>query len=56
MKGGTTALYAGCLFPVGKRAEFNSYYEHENNTGKSPNQQANLIGLAMYLYFRHEKK
>ena len=50
-KWSTTALYAGCLFPVGKYVEFNTYYEHENNTGKSPNQQQNAIGLALYLYF-----
>jgi hypothetical protein len=55
-KWSTTALYAGCLVPVGRRVEFNTYYEHENNTGKSPNQQVNAIGLAVYLYFRHEKK
>jgi hypothetical protein len=50
-KWSTTALYAGCLFPVGKYVEFNTYYEHENSTGKSPNQQQNAIGLALYLYF-----
>ena len=37
-KWSTTALFAGCLFPVGKHVEFNTYYEHENNTGKRPNQ------------------
>jgi len=55
-KWSTTALYAGCLFPVGKHIEFNCYYEHENNTGKSPNQQTNAIGLALYLFFSMEKK
>src|SRR5260370_12370056 len=55
-KWSTTALYAGCLFPVGKDVQFNIYYEHENNTGKSPNQQQNYIGLAMYLYFSLAKK
>jgi hypothetical protein len=53
-KWSTTALYVGCLFPVGKHVEFNTYYEHENNTGKSPNQQQNAIGLALYLYFSIE--
>jgi hypothetical protein len=38
-KWSTTALYVGSLFPVGKHVQFNSYYEHENNTGKHPNQQ-----------------
>lgn len=50
-KWSTTALYAGCRFPAGKHVVFNTYYEHENNTGKSPNQQPNYIGLAVYLYF-----
>jgi hypothetical protein len=55
-KWSTTALFAGCLFPVGKHAEFNVYYEHENNTGKRPNQPVNELGLALYLYFSLEKK
>jgi hypothetical protein len=55
-KWSTTSLYAGCLFPVGKHFEFNTYYEHDNNTGKRPNQQVNSVGLAMYLYFSLEKK
>ncbi len=49
-----TALYAGCLFPIGKHFEFNPYYEHQNQTGKSPNQQYNQLGLMLNLYFaRH---
>jgi hypothetical protein len=55
-KWSTTELYAGCLFPVGKHVEFDSYYEHQNNTGKSPNQQQNYIGLALYLFFSLAKK
>jgi hypothetical protein len=55
-KWSTTALYAGGLFPVGKHVQFNIYYEHENNTGKRPNQQQNYIGLALYLYFSLAKK
>lgn len=54
-KWSTTSLFAGCLFPVGKHVEFNSYYEHDNNTGKHPNQQVNSAGLALYLYFSVEK-
>jgi hypothetical protein len=50
-KWSTTSLYAGCLFPAGKHVEFNTYYEHDNNTGKHPNQQVNSAGLALYLYF-----
>jgi len=36
-----TAIYAGCLFPMGKHIELDPYYEHQNNTGRSPNQQLN---------------
>jgi hypothetical protein len=50
-KWSTTALFAGSLFPAGKHAEFNIYYEHENNTGKRPNQSVNQLGLALYVYF-----
>jgi Protein of unknown function (DUF2490) len=55
-KWSTTALFAGCLFPVGKHTQFNAYYEHENNTGKHPNMPVNEVGLALYLYFSAEKK
>jgi hypothetical protein len=55
-KWSTTSLYAGCLFPIGKHVEFNTYFEHDNNTGKHPNQQVNSAGLALYLYFSAEKK
>lgn len=50
-KWSTTDLYAGVLFPAGKHFQFNSYYEHENNTGKTPNQSKNYIGLALELYY-----
>lgn len=46
----TTALYAGCLLPVGKHFEFNPYYEHQNVTNKHPNQQFNQFGLILDLY------
>jgi Protein of unknown function (DUF2490) len=46
-----TAIYAGCSFPIGKHSEFQPYYEHQNNTGKSPNQQLNQLGLIFALYF-----
>jgi len=29
-----------------KHVEFNTYYEHENNTGKHPNKPENAVGLA----------
>ncbi len=44
-----TAIYAGCLFPIGKHFQFNPYYEHQNNTGK--HQQLNQLGLILNLYF-----
>jgi Protein of unknown function (DUF2490) len=47
----TTALYVGCLFPVGKHIELDPYYEHENNTGKPPNQIINAAGLVLDLHF-----
>ena len=50
-KWSTTALYAGCLLPVGKHVQLNPYYEHQNNTGKAPNTQQNSVGLVMNLYF-----
>ncbi len=50
-KWSTTALYAGCLFPIGKHVELDPYYEHENNTGKSPNQVINAAGLVLNLTF-----
>jgi hypothetical protein len=55
-KWSTTSLYAGCFLPVGKYVQFNTYYEHDNNAGKKPNQQVNSIGLALYLYFSLERK
>jgi Protein of unknown function (DUF2490) len=47
-----TALYAGCLLPIGKHVELNPYYEHQNNTGKSPNQQLNQLGAILSLFFQ----
>jgi hypothetical protein len=55
-KWSTTSLYAGSLLPVGKHVQFNTYYEHDDNTGKLQNQQVNSAGLALYLYFSLEKK
>ena len=55
-KWSTTDLYAGALFPVGKHVQFNIYYEHENNTGKSPNQSDNDIGLILELYYSRKPK
>jgi hypothetical protein len=46
-----TAVYAGCLFPIGRHVEFDPYYEHQNNTGKSPNQQLDQLGIILNLFF-----
>jgi len=54
-KWSTTDLYVGCLFPVGRHVQFESYYEHENNTGKHPNKQNNFVGVVLNLYFSLEK-
>jgi len=55
-KWSSTDLYAGAQFPVGKHTQFNTYYEHQNNTGKKPNQSVNQIGVDLNLYFSLEKK
>ncbi|MCI0660455.1 MAG: DUF2490 domain-containing protein [Acidobacteria bacterium] len=51
-KWSTTAISGGCVFPIQKNAELELFYEHKNNTGTSPNQQVNAIGLTLNLYFR----
>jgi hypothetical protein len=50
-KWSTTALYAGCLLPLGKHFEFDPYYEHQNITSSSSNQQLNIFGLILSIYF-----
>jgi len=50
-KWSTTALYAGCLFPLGKHLELDPYYEHQNTTSKRPNEQLNQFGLILSMYF-----
>jgi hypothetical protein len=50
-KWSTTALYAGCLLPIGKHVQIDPYYAHQNNTGKKPNQQMDQFGLVLNLYF-----
>jgi hypothetical protein len=41
----------GCLFPIHRRAEIEPYYQHMNDTSKSPNQQTHGVGLTLSLYF-----
>ena len=50
-KWSNTAIYAGCLFPIGKHVQFNPYYEHQNFTGGRHNKQLNQLGLMLNLYF-----
>jgi Protein of unknown function (DUF2490) len=42
----------GCVFPFRKRYEIEPYYEHQNDTGTSPNRQVDALGLVLSLYFR----
>jgi Protein of unknown function (DUF2490) len=49
-KWSTTELYAGSLFPMGKHFQLKVYYEHQNNTGKHPNEQVHGIGATLNLY------
>jgi Protein of unknown function (DUF2490) len=51
-KWSSTVVDIGCIFPIKKRAEIDAYYEHQNNTGRSSNQQINALGLILNLYFR----
>lgn len=47
-----TALYAGCLFPLGKHYELDPYYEHQNSTGnKKHNESYDQVGLVLRMYF-----
>ena len=55
-KWSTTALYAGTTFPLKHYVDLQPYYEHQNNTGKHPNQQLNQLGLIANFYFSVKKK
>jgi hypothetical protein len=46
-----TSETAGITFPIRKHTEFELYYEHQNDSGKSPNRQINALGIALNLYF-----
>jgi hypothetical protein len=50
-KWSTTQLEAGGLFSIGSHVQMDAYYEHQNNTGKKPNEQVDDIGLAAHLFF-----
>jgi hypothetical protein len=45
------AFDVGSIFPVGEHVELEGYYEHQNDTGKSPNRQVNALGAVLNLYF-----
>jgi Protein of unknown function (DUF2490) len=47
-----TALTAGSTFPVCRWLQLDVYYEHDNETGKVPNQQVNVFGAKANLFFR----
>jgi hypothetical protein len=46
-----TRLFVGCLLPLSKHLQLDSYYEHVNNTGVHPNRQVNAAGLTLNMYF-----
>ena len=46
-----TAIYAGCLFPIRKRVQLDPYYEHQNETGKSPNLVLNQFGVILNVFY-----
>jgi hypothetical protein len=54
-KWSTTALYAGCVFPLGKHLQLDPYYEHQNITGKHPNQQLEQFGLILNIFIQTRK-
>jgi hypothetical protein len=41
----------GAAFPIRQHTEIEPYYEHQNDTGNSPNRQVSALGLALNLYF-----
>lgn len=55
-KWSTTQLEAGGLFPIGRHVQIEAYYEHQNNTGKKPNEQVNDVGLAAHVFFSLRKE
>ena len=45
-----TAIYAGCTFPIRKHLQLEPYYEHQNETGKRPNNQLDQLGIILNLF------
>lgn len=54
-KWSSTRLFAGCLLPLSKHLQIDSYYEHVNNTGPHPNRQVNAAGVMISLFFPPNK-
>lgn len=50
-KWSTVSFFVGCLLPLGKHFDFIPYYEHQNNTGKKPNEQLNQFGPVLKIWF-----
>jgi Protein of unknown function (DUF2490) len=46
-----TALSAGVNLPVTKEIELSPYYEHQNETNKSPNKVIQSVGLTLNVFF-----
>jgi hypothetical protein len=46
-----TLLQVGADFPITQRVSLEGYYEHQNNTSTSPNQQLNGVGIVLNLRF-----
>jgi len=46
-----TSENLGAAFPIRKHTEIEPYYEHQNDTSKSPNRQINAFGISLNLYF-----
>jgi len=55
-KSGAHRLFAGGLFPLRRHFELDPYYEHQNITGKRPNQQLNQFGLILDFYYSQSKR
>ena len=46
-----TLVQIGSDFPISRRVSLEGYFEHQNNTSTSPNQQLNGVGLVLNLRF-----
>jgi hypothetical protein len=45
------ALIGGSTFPITRHIEFEGYFEHQNDSGGSPNRTVNAVGVVVNLYF-----